>query len=131
MRAIVTGGRFWTDGRAVFEALDAITPPITFVIEGGQRTRDRRTGKYIGGVDYWAWAWAKERGIEIRTEYAAWRTFGRGAGSIRNKSMLDMIPDAVVAFPGGPGTANMVKQAREARVRVIEVGHGEGGDTTQ
>jgi hypothetical protein len=31
-------------------------------------------------------------------------------------------PDLVVAFPGGRGTANMVKQARAAGVAVMEVG---------
>jgi hypothetical protein len=30
-------------------------------------------------------------------------------------------PDLVVAFPGGTGTANMVKQARAAGVEVLEV----------
>jgi hypothetical protein len=29
-------------------------------------------------------------------------------------------PDLVVAFPGGRGTANMVKQARAAAVKVLE-----------
>jgi hypothetical protein len=31
-------------------------------------------------------------------------------------------PDLVVAFPGGAGTADMVKQARAARIEVIEIG---------
>jgi hypothetical protein len=30
-------------------------------------------------------------------------------------------PDLVLAFPGGRGTANMMRQARERGVRVVEV----------
>lgn len=36
--------------------------------------------------------------------------------------MLDLAkPDVVVAFKGGRGTADMVRRAREAGVKVIEV----------
>ncbi|MEM9912925.1 MAG: hypothetical protein AAF922_19365 [Pseudomonadota bacterium] len=46
---------------------------------------------------------------------------GRAAGPIRNKEMLDEgCPDLVVAFPGGRGTANMVKQAQAAGVEVLD-----------
>lgn len=38
------------------------------------------------------------------------------------KKMLDEgKPDLVVAFPGGPGTAHMVRIARAAGVRVLKV----------
>lgn len=53
---------------------------------------------------------------------ADWHTHGRAAGPIRNKRMLDEgKPDLVIAFPGGRGTANMVKQARAAGIEVREV----------
>lgn len=53
---------------------------------------------------------------------ADWHTHGRAAGPIRNKRMLDEgKPDVVMAFPGGRGTANMVKLARAHGVKVIEV----------
>jgi hypothetical protein len=32
-------------------------------------------------------------------------------------------PELVVAFPGGRGTADMMRRAREAGVEVIEVAH--------
>ena len=35
--------------------------------------------------------------------------------------LMEGKPDLVVAFPGGAGTANMIKQARKAGVEVIEV----------
>jgi len=35
--------------------------------------------------------------------------------------MLEWGPDLVIAFPGGRGTADMVRQARIAGVKVIEI----------
>ncbi|WP_411975946.1 SLOG family protein [Sulfitobacter faviae] len=53
---------------------------------------------------------------------ADWNAHGRAAGPIRNKRMLtEGKPDRVVAFPGGRGTANMCKQAKEAGVPVVEI----------
>lgn len=54
---------------------------------------------------------------------ANWKRYGQRAGYVRNKKMLDQgRPDLVVAFPGGKGTAMMVKLAKTAGVRVIEMG---------
>jgi hypothetical protein len=39
---------------------------------------------------------------------------------MRNQAMLDYgKPDLVVAFPGGKGTADMVRRARVAGVKVL------------
>jgi hypothetical protein len=44
------------------------------------------------------------------------------AGSRRNQRMLDEgHPNLVIAFPGGTGTADMVRRARKAGVEVIEI----------
>lgn len=46
-------------------------------------------------------------------------TNGKAAGPIRNQRMLDEgKPDLVVAFPGGRGTADMVRRAKAAGVPV-------------
>lgn len=45
---------------------------------------------------------------------------GPSAGPIRNKEMLvERQPDLVIAFPGGRGTANMVQQAKMAKVEIV------------
>lgn len=56
-------------------------------------------------------------------EYPAdWDKYGRSAGPIRNKQMLDFgKPDLVIAFPGGKGTEMMIKLAKDKGVPVIEV----------
>jgi len=54
---------------------------------------------------------------------ADWQQYGKAAGPIRNGKMLlelqRYFDRCVVPFPGGAGTANMVKQAREAGVKVV------------
>lgn len=53
---------------------------------------------------------------------ADWDKHGKSAGSIRNQLMLfEGKPDIVVAFPGGVGTADMVRKAKRAGVPVLEV----------
>ena len=44
------------------------------------------------------------------------------AGFVRNQRMIDEgKPDLCVAFPGGDGTADMVKRARAAGIEVLEI----------
>jgi hypothetical protein len=79
------------------------------VIEGGALGADR-----LGR------AWARTNGITVHTVEADWKRFGIAAGHIRNGVMLMLIPDLVVAFHGGRGTANMIKQAKAAGVKVFQ-----------
>lgn len=137
MNIIVCGGRDFTRSTILFEALDRMhaESPITLVIEGGQRTmRDRIP---VGGADFWAFVWAAKRGVRCRTVEAKWhdlsypdaqirtgnggRKYDANAGPRRNTEMLTMRPDRVVAFKGGDGTADMVRQARAAGIPVTEV----------
>lgn len=112
MRVIVCGGRDYGDAEAVERALSAL--PITEVAEGGARGADRLAREY-----------ALRRGIRVRTYPANWSRFGKAAGPWRNEAMLrGFKPDAVVAFPGGRGTADMTRRATEAGVRVIVVRDG-------
>lgn len=127
MRVIVCGGRGARDQDVVWAALDKIhaETPITLVIEGGQRSYEHgvENGPPIGGVDYFAFTWARARGIQRARFDADWQTHRRAAGPIRNRRMLkEGKPDAVVAFPGGAGTADMVRQARNAGVKVLSTG---------
>lgn len=79
------------------------------------------------GADSLAGLWAsmrKER-VTVRVYEADWKTHGRAAGPIRNKQMLDEgKPNAVIAFPGGAGTANMIQQGKRVGVPIYEVKNG-------
>ena len=74
------------------------------------------------GVDTVAEEWAKHWEIRYEVFPAQWRLHGKKAGPIRNQRMLDEArPDLVVAFPGGAGTADMVRRAHKAGINVIQV----------
>ncbi len=109
MRVLVCGGRDFNDADLVARTLDA--EAITHVIQGGARGADRL------GYD-----WARKRKVPVSTFNADWQRFGPKAGPLRNQQMLDEgKPDLVIAFPGGRGTADMVRRALAAGVPVREV----------
>lgn len=113
MRILVTGGRTFRDKTLLNAALSKAhkLKSITCLLEGGAQ-----------GADRLARMWAKTFNIPIITYPANWHKYGKGAGPVRNKQMLvEGKPDQVMAFPGGKGTANMIKQALAANVTVIEV----------
>lgn len=111
MQIIVTGGRTFQDWQKVWLCLDALHErrPVSKLIHGDAR-----------GVDNAAGAWARDRGISEIPIPALWSLHGRAAGPMRNQAMLDRYPAAVlVAFPGGRGTADMVRRAEQAGREVI------------
>lgn len=121
MRVIVCGGRDYNDVPALWRRLDLIDRERGPIIRLADGASDDVTGPYIG-ADYWSHMWAQARGVRTERYRAECKRHGRAAGPIRNGRMLmTETPDAVIAFPGGNGTANMIQQAREAGVEVIEV----------
>mgnify|MGYP001127612015 CR=1 FL=1 len=74
------------------------------------------------GADFLARIYANCVGFSHKEFPADWKKYGKAAGSIRNQQMLDEgRPDLVIAFPGGNGTADMVRRAKKAGVMVVEV----------
>lgn len=81
------------------------------IIEGGAQ-----------GADAGARIWARANYVDLIEFPADWKRHGKRAGYLRNVQMLEEgKPDLVIAFPGGKGTAMMVKLARDAGVPVEEV----------
>ena len=75
------------------------------------------------GADTEAYCYCKLRWNWNCEEYRAdWKTYGRRAGVIRNQQMVDAKPDFCVAFPGGRGTADMVKRCYNAGITVWSFG---------
>ena len=74
------------------------------------------------GADEGAKDWAKSEYIKCIEYPADWKKHGRSAGPIRNRKMItEGKPDIILALPGGKGTANMIKQAHDAGLPVIEI----------
>lgn len=112
-RVLACGGRDFNDASYVDYVLDYANQKfgVACLIHGGAR-----------GADTLAARWAKRAGIPTEAYPADWVRLGRAAGHIRNQHMLASgKPEVVIAFPGGPGTADMVRRARAAGLTVHEV----------
>lgn len=106
MRVLVCGGRAYYDKDRVLAVLNKLHSEagIDLIIEGG-----------ANGADQLGNSWAMAHGVPVETYHAF-------AGPMRNRQMLEEgRPDTVVAFPGGRGTADMVRKARKAGVTVVEI----------
>jgi hypothetical protein len=113
VRVLVCGGRDYRDPNALKGVLDGFhaVKPITVIIEGG-----------ASGADCYAAEWSDENQTALETYRANWRDFGRAGGPQRNQRMIDQgKPDYVVAFPGGRGTADMIRRAKKAGIEVHEI----------
>lgn len=109
MRVLVCGGRNYYDFPKVEEVLSRYT--ITSIVHGGAT-----------GADSLAQEYADDHHIPTLVFEADWSKHGKAAGPIRNEYMIvDGKPDLVVAFPGGRGTADMVRKAHKAGIRVHAV----------
>lgn len=120
MRVLVCGSRDFDDRDHIYKFLDLFIPAIEVVIEGE-----------APGADTLAREWAEEREIIVMPFPADWKHYGRAAGPIRNRQMLEEgKPDIVLAFPSNhlhdtKGTKDMVNQARTFKVPTLVLGAGE------
>lgn len=123
MRILVCGGRTYgqnSDGSEntkeswylydILEEYYSIHSDLT-IIQGGAR-----------GADSLAKNWAVYREVLYLEFPAEWGKYGLSAGMIRNTRMLDEgHPDLILAFPGGRGTANMIKQGKNRNIPVRQL----------
>ena len=111
-RVLVCGGRDFDDREFLDVVLDSLHYFAGFrvVIHGGAKGADDMAGR-----------WASARHIVPEVYRAEWDKHGKEAGPLRNWRMArEGEPDLVVAFPGGKGTASMVRIARQCGIHVIE-----------
>ena len=112
------GGRdlSWPHQRIAAELLSRSSGRLVhLVLHGGARGADAAIGRA-----------AQQLGWSALVMPAQWQLHGRAAGPIRNRELLQqaiakavahtspgsLASVLVVAFPGGPGTASLVKEAR-------------------
>jgi hypothetical protein len=116
LRVLVCGGRDYP-ADAVWHYLEHYAPAelganIAVLIHGGATGADQAAAE-------WG-ARAASDGVKTIEFKANWRKYGKSAGPFRNQRMLaEGKPDAVIAFAGGRGTADMVARAEACGVRVI------------
>ena len=113
MRVLICGGRDYDDYDTFKTCLSAkqVAVPFTVIIHGAATGADTMADKYAKNHNIAA--------LSFPVSKADWKKYGKSAGPRRNRQMLrDGKPDLIMAFPGGSGTADMVKQARKAGVPV-------------
>jgi len=111
MKVAFSGDRNWTDVESVRKRM-TLLPLDTEIICGDAR-----------GLDTIVYNIAKEIGFKINgPHYANWRLYGRSAGPIRNRVMLDCGPDLLVAYhpdlESSKGTKDCVNEARRRGIAV-------------
>jgi hypothetical protein len=116
-RVLVCGGRDYSGYVRLGRVLDAVhegaraAGKVLVIIHGNAR-----------GADLLADQYARERSLKVLSFPADWTNHGRSAGPIRNKLMLTSgQPHVIIAFKGGNGTADMIRQGKAAGVPVYEV----------
>lgn len=114
LRILVCGDRNWTDFDLIEKVLREYEPST--IIHGAARGADSIAGE-VG----------RKLGCHVVEYPANWLAFGKAAGPIRNKEMLEKgTPDLVLAFHSdigqSKGTLHMVNIAAAARVptRVVK-----------
>lgn len=109
VEVIVTGGRDFDNKSLLNYVLNLFD--ISRLIQGG-----------ASGADKLALNYALLNDIPSKTFNADWEAHGKAAGPIRNGQMLKAYPRALVlAFPGGKGTENCIKLAKETKHVVLRI----------
>jgi len=94
----------------IYRALDAYAHDADYIMHGN-----------CSGADSLAGYWAEAAGIQEIAMPANRSLYKNGAGYVRNRAMLALGPSLVITFPGGKGTAMMVRMAEQAGIPVINV----------
>lgn len=115
IRVIVCGGRDFNSRGHLWRVLGEVDAErrIEVVIQGGCPT----------GADRLAKQWAAMYRREVIEVPADWNGLGRSAGPVRNRKMAhEYSADLCIAFPGGRGTASMVREAEAVEgLKILQV----------
>jgi len=113
MKILVCGDRYWKSKFIIKKYLEYFNPSL--VIEGGCKGADQIAAKA-----------ADELGIPVKPFPAKWGLYGKAAGPIRNRKMLDEKPDLVLAFhfeiTESSGTADTLFEAEKRGIPYAVIG---------
>lgn len=104
VKIAIVGSRSYANPSEVSDYVKSL-PEGTIIVTGG-----------ADGVDSWAESAARTRGFEVIIYPADWRKYGRGAGHIRNRQIVETC-DKLVAFwdEVSPGTRSSISIASKAK----------------
>jgi len=106
----VIGSRSFSDYKILEETLDTTTG-LSQIVSGGSK-----------GADSLAEEYAEKRQIPIVIFKPDWKQYGKGAGIVRNRKIIE-VADMVVAFWDGKskGTANSLTMAKSKGIPIHTV----------
>lgn len=109
-RICVCGGREFNNKDFIYNTLDRLLTTATwdFTIINGAAS----------GADSLSSLWAKDRNVRLEEYPANWKKHGKAAGPIRNRYMIFLGIDMLIAFPGGTGTNDMINACRKENIFV-------------
>jgi hypothetical protein len=111
MKILICGDRNWYDENKICCALLQLNPVDDIIITGGARGADSIAHKIATNLKF-----------KTIVKMADWDKYGLAAGPIRNKQMLDLGPDKVVAFhsniDSSKGTKDCISRARKMGIPV-------------
>jgi len=115
---LVAGGRDFTDRSFVFRCLDRMSERMgmpDLLMHGHCPT----------GADALADEWAFSRRVHVLRVPALWGPLGKCAGPTRNATMAHLAAQLgaklCITFPGGTGTEDMARRAKQHRIQVAEI----------
>lgn len=117
MKVIIAGGRDFVGHHKHLLWLDRIHTDFYY--------RDLDIEEVVSGAasgaDEFGEKWAENMDIPVVRFYPDWEGCGKLAGPMRNRAMLDYVgtDGALIVFPGGRGTADIVRQAEGLGIRII------------
>lgn len=104
MRVLICGDRFWNSWSMVKSRM-LLLSQSDVVVHGAARGADSIAASLANGM-----------GLAVESFPAEWDKYGKAAGPIRNRAMLDTAPDLVIAFhnniESSRGTKDCVFEAR-------------------
>lgn len=110
MKVLICGSRDWTASKTIRKYIKTL-PKDAIVIQGGATGADQRAATEAARFN-----------LSVMTFLPAWKRYGLAAGPLRNRKMLDLKPDLVVAFhdnlQASKGTLDCVTEARRRGIPV-------------
>lgn len=111
MKVLVCGSRDWLDEKSIHNELSKLSKDV-IIIHGG----------CPAGADKIADDYCKINNLKTIIYLANWKTYGRSAGPIRNKEMIEKeSPDLVLAFlkNNSKGTKNTITLAELNNIKTL------------
>ena len=111
MKILICGDRNWFDENKICCELLQLNDKEDIIITGGAQGADSIANKIANNLLF-----------KTMVFPADWKKYGRAAGPIRNRQMLDLKPDKVIAFhtdiTKSKGTADCVNEAKRRGIKV-------------